>query len=119
MVSKGKTRVVMVLSALVAVFLAVNGVMKLVGDPSVAANFDRWGYPGWFMVVTGSMELLASVLVAIPRTRFAGAGLIGMIMVGAIATHIRVGEWVVLLVLPLPVLLASAVIAFSTRPSTA
>ncbi len=49
------------------------GIGKLTGQPEVVEMFRAWGFPVWFVYVTGVLEVSGAVLVAIPRTRFAGA----------------------------------------------
>ena len=76
-------------------FLAAGG-QKLVGSEGQKKDFARFGYPAWFMYFTGAMEVTGAV------GMFAGvfapvwgalAGLLlAAVMVGAVATHIRVGD---------------------------
>jgi uncharacterized membrane protein YphA (DoxX/SURF4 family) len=58
------------------------------GYPSYLEKFVHWGYPAWFSYVVGAGELLAAVLLILPRRRFLGAVLLVLIMTGAVATHI-------------------------------
>jgi uncharacterized membrane protein YphA (DoxX/SURF4 family) len=58
------------------------------GYPSYLEKFVYWGYPAWFSYVVGAGELLAAVLLILPRRRFLGAVLLVLIMTGAVATHI-------------------------------
>ncbi len=76
---------------LLSVFL-MTGVAKLLGDSDMAANFARWGYPLWFMYVAGGMEVAGAVLAGIPQTRLTGALLLGIVMIGAVGTHLVSGE---------------------------
>jgi hypothetical protein len=41
---------------------------------------------------TGLLEVTGAVLIAVPRTRVAGAGLLVAGMLAATATHVRAGE---------------------------
>ena len=56
--------------------------------PSYWVKFVHWGYPGWFSYVIGGAELLAAVLLLLPRLRFVGAVLLVLILTGAMPTHI-------------------------------
>ena len=55
--------------------------------PSYQEKFIHWGYPGWFRMVVGAAELLAAVLLLLPRRRFLGAALMVFILIGAVTTH--------------------------------
>lgn len=65
------------------------GVMP--GDMDSAAMFAEFGYPEWFMYVTGGLELLAVLLVMLPITRWYSGLLTAVIMAGALFTLLRVG----------------------------
>ncbi len=60
----------------------------ILGYPSYPEKFVHWGYPAWFSFVVGGGELLAAVMLVIPRRRFLGAVLLMFILTGAVATHI-------------------------------
>jgi uncharacterized membrane protein YphA (DoxX/SURF4 family) len=53
-----------------------------------AIAFRHWGYPDWFRVAIGVIELSAVVLLALGRTAAFGALLIIVVMLGAWATHL-------------------------------
>ena len=101
----------MVALILGAVFLG-TGISKLAGMPYVVQTFREWGYPPWFLVVIGLVEVAGGVLVLVPATRVLGATLIAVEMLGAIGTHVVAGQWsmvpVPVLALALAVLLVSA-----------
>ena len=59
------------------------------GDMDSAAMFAEFGYPLWFMYVTGGLELLAVLLVLLPITRWYSGLLTAAIMAGALFTVIR------------------------------
>jgi len=58
------------------------------GYPSYFVKFVNWGYPAWFSVVVGACELVAAVLLLLPRRRFLGAMILVAILTGAVTTHI-------------------------------
>ena len=60
----------------------------VLGWPSYFVKFVAWGYPAWFSVVIGACELVAAVLLTLPRRRFLGAVILVAIMTGAVTTHI-------------------------------
>jgi len=58
----------------------------------MAANFERWGYPAWSMYLVGLVEVIGAVLLVFARTRFYGALVIAVAMVGAVLTHWQANE---------------------------
>lgn len=103
------------LAGLVALAFLAAGGTKLAGVEMHVQNFANWGYPFWFMYVTGTIEVIAAVLILLPKTRFYGAATLVAVMMGAVLTHIQAGE---LAMLPPPVilLLLSGTVAWLTRP---
>src|SRR5260221_8258889 len=69
-----------------------SGGFKLSGAPLAIENFHRWGYPDWFRVVIGVIETGAALLLLVPKTMRASAGVLAVTMVGATATHLHAGE---------------------------
>jgi len=113
--SKGKKIGEWVLSGLLGVMFLFAGGFKLSGAQVAIDNFAKWGYPDWFRVVTGVIEVAAGVLVVIPRTSLLGAALILPTMVGAVLTHLTHEE---ARNVPLPLILfaLAAVLAYLRRP---
>jgi uncharacterized membrane protein YphA (DoxX/SURF4 family) len=75
-----------------AAFLGAGGA-KLAGNPKMAANFARWGYPRWFMTFVGAAEVAGAIGVLVPETRvLAAAGLL-LLMLGGAGTHLRHREF--------------------------
>ncbi len=76
---------------LAAAFLAAGG-SKLAGAQAMVANFELWGYPQWFRLVTGSVEAISALGLLIGIWRPALAGLAGLwlaiAMLGAIYTEV-------------------------------
>jgi len=104
-----------ILSGLLAAAFVLSGGTKLSGPEEMANNFIRWGYPSWFMYVTGAIELVAAVMLLIPRTRFVGAFLLVATMGGAVLTHVVNAEAVHSF--PALVLgLLAGVLAYTHRP---
>jgi putative oxidoreductase len=112
---KGKQIAVWVLSGILAFMFLFAGGFKLSGAQTAIENFARWGYPDWFRVVTGVIEVTAAVLVLIPRTSFYGASLIVPTMVGAVLTHVTHAE-TRNIPLPLVLFLLAAIVAYLRRP---
>ena len=88
--SNGRTITGWVASVLMAAGFALAAIGKLTG--AAAPMFESWGYPSWFMTLTGVLEGLGAIGILIPKTaRWAILGLAGL-MVGAAFTHLTNGE---------------------------
>jgi len=61
---------------------------KLLGNPDMVGLYEAIGIGQWFRFVTGLLELTGAILIVIPRTKFFGAALLAMIIVGAVLTHL-------------------------------
>jgi len=72
---------------LVAIF-APQGWSKFSDTSGWAVAFRHWGYPDWFRVTIGVVELLAVALLLLGRTAALGALLIIGVMLGGMATHL-------------------------------
>jgi hypothetical protein len=82
-----------VLSGLVFVLLVFSGVMKVAGSHEVLENFTgKFGYPASAVSVIGAIEIAVVLLYAIPRTQVLGAILVTGYLGGAVATHARLGD---------------------------
>jgi len=74
---------------LISVF-ARAGLAKFDDGSGWARAFTFWGYPVWFRILIGVLELAAAILLVWPRTAAYGALLIILIMVGGMGTHVFV-----------------------------
>jgi len=81
-----------IISALPALFLLLDGIMKLVKPAPVVEATVRLGYPESVILGLGIVLLACTVLYLIPRTAILGAILLTGYLGGAVATHVRVGE---------------------------
>ena len=96
---------------LVAAF-AGAGLFNAIGTRSTREGFVRWGYPSWWHRVTGGLEILSAILIALPLGRAAGLGLGAIIIVVASLTVLRHREYVHLT--PLGMFLALIALAASS-----
>ena len=87
-----QTVVFWILSVILCLLFLMAGGTKLAGAKNAVEGFEHLRLPQWFRIVTGVIEVAAAVLVIIPKTRFWGAALIVCTMIGATATHLRIGE---------------------------
>ena len=78
-----------VLVTISAVLFAAAGVVNLARPGAVKRDFARWGYPAWFQLLCGALELLSAALLFGQQTRVLGLTLAGAIMIGAIFTLVR------------------------------
>jgi hypothetical protein len=89
-----------IMSGLPALFLLVDGVMKLVKPPQVVQATVELGYPESAILGMGIALLASVVLYMIPRTAVLGAILLTGYLGGAVATHVRVGAGLFTVVFP-------------------
>lgn len=82
------------LTALAALFWAMDAGMKLANLPQVAETMRPLGWPGdsGTILTLGLIQAVSLVLYLIPRTSVLGAVLLTGYLGGAIATHFRVGS---------------------------
>ena len=81
-----------VVSALPALFLLLDGVMKLVKPEPVVKATVQLGYPESVILGLGIVLLVCVILYLIPRTSVLGAILLTGYLGGAVASHVRVGD---------------------------
>ena len=107
------------LSALLGFFFIGSGMTKVLRVESQVANFERWGYPDWFLPVTGATEILGAILLLVSlvvgRLATIGALLIACVMCGALFTRITNGESVSTIVPPIVLLLIALIVAWGRR----
>ena len=88
------------MSALPALLLLVDGGAKLL-KPAMMKGTVSLGYREGVIVPLGIVLLICTVLYLISRTAILGAILLNGYLGGAVATHVRVGESVFNIVLPI------------------
>ena len=76
-----------------AAFFVVGSLSNIFAPGSIYEEYLRWGYPHWFHVVTGSLELTTAVLLAQAKTRLWGSALGCAVMLAALATVTVHGEY--------------------------
>ena len=99
-VSKGTFWTGWVMSALPALFLLMDGVMKLMKPHIVVKTTVELGYPESVILALGIVSLACTVLYLIPRTSVLGAILLTGYLGGAVATHVRVEDSVFTILFP-------------------
>ena len=101
--TKHKTLFYVILGVVSVIYL-FTGLRKLFNFEEATLAFESWGYHPAFMYVIGLVEIIGAVLLLIPMTRLPGIVSLGIVMLGAIGTHIYAEEYNQIL-LPLVLLL--------------
>ena len=83
-----KTIGIWIPALLLVMIFAPQGWSKFFDDSGWARAFRHWGYPDWFRVTIGVIELSAVVLLILGRTAAFGAILVILVMLGGMATHV-------------------------------
>ena len=99
-VSKTSLWVGRIVSYLPALFLLVDGAMKLVKPQVVVEATVNLGYPESVIVPIGVVLIVCTILYLIPATSVLGAILLTGYLGGAVATHVRVNEGLFSIVFP-------------------
>jgi hypothetical protein len=73
---------------LVAGFLGA-GVFNAIGTTGTQSDYARWGYPRWWNIFTGGLEIISAVLIALPASRIVGLTLGAAIIAAAVLTVLR------------------------------
>ena len=73
---------------LLVVIFVPQGLAKFHDSSGWARAFRSWGYPDWFRITIGVLELMGALLLIAGRTAALGASIIIAIMLGAMATHL-------------------------------
>lgn len=92
-----------IVSALPALFLLVDAVMKLVKPAPIVEATVGLGYLESVIPGLGIVLLASTILYLVPSTAVLGAILLTGYLGGAVATHVRVGESVFSVLFPVAV----------------
>ena len=87
---KGRLISLWILSSLVALAFIAAGSSKLAGVLAMVELFDKVGRGQWFRYFTGLLEVAGAIGLLIPRYALYAAGLLAVVMVGAIIAHLTV-----------------------------
>jgi hypothetical protein len=80
------------LTALAALFLAFDTVMKLLAIEQAVQSTTELGYPASAVFTIGVIELVCLALYLVPASSVSGAILLVGYLGGAVATQVRVGN---------------------------
>lgn len=76
-----------IIAAVIAYDFLLQGWRKFDPNGWWAPAFKKWGYPTWFMVLVGVVEVAGGLLLLVPKVRHLGAAILIVIMLGAIVTR--------------------------------
>jgi putative oxidoreductase len=80
-----------VLPSLFGILFVLIGSGKM-RAPGWEENFLRWGFPPGAHIVVGGIEIMAGLALLFPKLSSWAASVLGIVMVGAVGTHLVWGE---------------------------
>jgi putative oxidoreductase len=86
--SRARTVALWATQIVVAGMFLYSGGLKLAGAAVMVGLFEAIGIGQWFRYLTGSIEVVAALLLLTPRLALFGALLAIPTMIGAVATHV-------------------------------
>ncbi|MEO5675514.1 MAG: DoxX family protein [Chitinophagales bacterium] len=117
-----KTRIFIWLIKIIAAFIMLQSLyFKFSAHPEAVYIFTTLGMEPWGRIGLGVLELIASILILIPRTSWIGAVLALGLMSGAVFFHLTILGFVVyndggkLFIMAIIVILCSAIILWANR----
>jgi putative oxidoreductase len=112
---------IIAVQAVLGLLFIVIGGMTVAGRKMFVENFRRFGYPQWFRIVTGSLEVLGGLglLLGIWLPWLAALASTGLtlVMLGAVVTEVRTREPLQKIVLPIVMGALAIVVAASYWPT--
>ncbi len=96
-VNLSDARTAQVLSIMLAVVYLIVGIAQIAGVAGIAESFARWGYPAWFRIVIGVLELAGAAILLLPKASALAAVGLAVLMAGAMYTHVQAGEYPMIL----------------------
>jgi putative oxidoreductase len=112
---------IIIIQVVLGLLFVLIGSMTVAGRKMFVENFRHFGYPQWFRVVTGSLEVLGGLglLIGIRLpwlAALASAGLT-LVMLGAILTQVRLREPLQKIALPIVLGVLAIVVAVTYWPT--
>lgn len=89
--TKAKPILLWLIGAYLSYKLMINGFRKFDPDGMWTKAFIKWGYPAWFRIFIGVLEVGGGLLLLIPRTRHFGGLVLATVMIGALVTRLIFG----------------------------
>lgn len=69
------------------------GLANVIRSSATRSDFVRWGYPSWWGIVAGGLEIVSAGLIAFPVSRMAGIVLGAAIIAAALLSVLRHREY--------------------------
>lgn len=119
--ASSQTVTMWILRIIAAAILLQTLFFKFTGAPESVYIFTKVGAEPWGRIGSGVIELIAAVLLLMPRTSWLGALIAAGVMAGAIMSHLTVlgievqGDKGLLFFLALTVFVSSSIILFLSR----
>ena len=112
---------IIVVQVVLGLLFLLIGSMTVAGLKMFVENFRHFGYPQWFRIVTGSLEVLGGIGLLIGiwlpwLAALASAGLT-QVMLGAVVTEVRTREPMQKIALPLVMGALAIVVAVNYWPT--
>ena len=112
---------IIIAQVVLGLLFVLIGSMTVAGMKMFVENFRRFGYPQWFRIVTGSLEVLGGIGLLIGiwlpwLAALASAGL-ALVMLGAVLTHLRTRDPLNKIALPIVLEVLAIVVAVSYWPT--
>ena len=112
---------IIIAQVVLGLLFVVIGSMTVAGMNMFVENFRHFGYPQWFRIVTGSLEVLGGIGLLIGiwlpwLAALASAGL-ALVMLGAVLTHLRTRDPLNKIALPIVLEVLAIVVAVSYWPT--
>ena len=111
-----------VLQTLLIAQFAFFGISKVIGTADMVQTFTTFGYPNWFMVLTGLIEVTAVLCLAYGFIKaqpvYYGAFLIAGLTIGAALSHAFIEGSINNAIIPLVVLTQTALMTWLHRRVT-
>lgn len=89
-------------------------------SPQMVEGFKHFGYPKWFRLFTGSVEIIAAlfILIGLWKSEFAAIGgfLVTATMIGAILTHIKIKDTLKGMLMPIVLLVLGSTVLLINFP---
>ncbi|KAB1068532.1 DoxX family protein [Methylobacterium planeticum] len=104
-----------VLRGLLTAFFLVAAGMKFAAVAFEVSGFARFGYPLGFMYAVGAAQLVGAVLLWVRGYVAHGALLLAAIMAGAVASHLRAGDPLLMPVPAFVLMILLAGLAYARR----
>ena len=103
-----------ILSLLMGLLFLFSGSTKLAGMQMHVEHFAHWGYPQWFRLVVGAVEVAGGAALLVPRFAFIAACALAINMTGEVYTELFRGEAPRAL-FPLVLLILLSLVAYARR----